>query len=215
MNSVATKGAVPNKSLFTRTRCLRWKPLQILQEVLRKKYHHDDINPPGSCKAGSPPSWRKGSFRKRNPMGMEVSGQQLLLCLAIPAGCNSGNTPNNICQPGSLNSEQLERSRNWKLGSAQSTGPWHSHGLCDLQGLFQPEFHGQNSPSRTCRELSVEQIPVEPPVGHCGCRALVGRVHLPPCLTTGSKEHNRETTGKIPVLAMDGELGTLSLPCPP
>lgn len=94
-------------------------------------------------------------------MGMEVPGQQLLLCLAIPAGCNSVNTPNNICQPGSLSSQQLQRSRDWKLGSAQSTGSQHSHGLCDLQGLFQAEFHGQNSPSWTCRELSGEQIPVE------------------------------------------------------
>lgn len=30
------------------------------------------------------------------------------------------------------------------------------------------------------RELSMEQIPVEPPLGHCACRLLVGRVHLPP-----------------------------------
>lgn len=49
----------------------------------------------GLSRAGSPPSWRKGSFRKRNPTGTEVPGQQLLLCLAIPAGCNSVNTPNN------------------------------------------------------------------------------------------------------------------------
>lgn len=58
----------------------------------------------GLSRAGSPPSWRKGSFRKRNPTGTEVPGQQLLLCLAIPAGCNSVNTPNN-CLPGSLNSK--------------------------------------------------------------------------------------------------------------
>lgn len=59
----------------------------------------------------------------------------------------------------------------------------------------------------------MEQIPVEPPVGHCACRVLVGRVHLPPCLTTGSKELNRENP--TPSAGKDGKLGTLSLPCPP
>lgn len=58
----------------------------------------------------------------------------------------------------------------------------------------------------------MEQIPVEPPVGHCGCRVLVGRVHLPPCLTMGS----RETTGKIPppVLARMGNSGNSVTPLP-
>lgn len=56
----------------------------------------------------------------------------------------------------------------------------------------------------------MEQIPVEPPVGHCACRVLVGRVHLPPCLTTGSKELNRETKGKIPPPVL-GRMGNWEL----
>lgn len=136
-------------------------------------------------RSGSLPSWRKGCFRKRNPTGREVPGQQLLLCLAIPAGCNSVNTPNS-CQPGSLNGsktqKQVERSKNWKLGQLRdgcgtATAP-PSRSL-DLPGLFQPQFQGQNSSSCTCRELSMGQTPVEPPLGHCGCRVLMGRVYLP------------------------------------
>lgn len=53
LNSVATEGAVPNKSLFTRTRCLRWETLQIRQEVKKKKLkiHQDDTDPPDFCRA--------------------------------------------------------------------------------------------------------------------------------------------------------------------
>lgn len=48
-----------------------------------------------------------------------------------------------------------------------------THGLCNRQGLFQPEFHGHNSLGHTCRKLPMQKIPVEPCLGHCGCRVLV------------------------------------------
>lgn len=97
-----------------------------------------------------------------------------------------------LCEhPKQLPAWEPELENNWRGAiieswvKSRSTGSLrHSHGtthgLCNRQGLFQPEFHGHNSLGHTYRKLPMQKIPMEPCLGHCGCRVLVGRVHLPP-----------------------------------
>lgn len=82
--------------------------------------------------------------------------------------------------PKQLPAWEPELQNNWRGAVIGSWGQFREHGIRDLQGLFQPEFHGHNGPSCTCRKLSMEEIPMEPRLGHCGCRVLVGRVPFPP-----------------------------------
>lgn len=147
------------------------------------KIHQDDINPPGLSRAGSPPSWWKVHL-ERGTQRVRKCLASSSCCSAIPVGCNSVNTPKS-CQPGSLTSKTTAEEQGLEAGvSSGSTGwLWHGHGavmgLCDLRGLFQPQFHGQNSSSCPCRELSMEWIPVEPPLGHCGLQGPRGEGSFP------------------------------------
>lgn len=42
----------------------------------------------------------------------------------------------------------------------------------------------------------MEEIPVEPRLGHCGCRVLVGRVHLPSVGAGAVTEHGVQRQGR-------------------